>query len=500
MSKLLLEFNDTINAVLDKSKKQKYYTVIRIHKRELYNLTYKNSMVDNISTDNDTGIGMYVFTKSGHFAFGSTNDCSKTSCIMLYETLRKIASKNQIENLNPATEIYKLKRQANLGQDKSHYQNILIDDINTDWIVDNLNTLDKFSKKQSTNISSLFGFNAEIDTWRIIRSDGTDVDWVVPKARFSMSITLRKDSQTVNNRLRVIDVTPEQLFSDLSIYKNKILQSIKMLNEQLDSSALQPEHYPIIIDADLGGMLAHEALGHPAESDLVEAGGSVLSNSHQKYNVRQKIAHSEVTIEDHEKDLSHGYHPYGAFGNARLPVTIINKGVLEESVSDVFSSGSIGVENKNCERSEAYFAPAIPRMSNTYISMNKVKKLSHSKDANLNDPYVLQPVLKKAGLFSKYPKIVYLIEMAGGMVTPVTGDFMFGTCFVYELSSNKVEAKKPVSFSGNVIGALEALEYGMGDVEKNTAGFCGKAEQTAHVRSGGNKLLFFSPTDKIKLA
>ena len=500
MSKLLQEYNETIQTVLGLSKKQQYYTVIRVHKRELFSLSYKSGAIDRITTDKDTGIGMYVFTESGHVAFGSTNDCSKNACVDLYNTLKKIASKNQQSGLDTASQIYELKKQVNLGQDKSHYQGLDIDNINIAWIVENLEKLDKYTKEKEPNISSLFGFNLEVDIWRIIRSDGTDVDWVVPKTRLSMSITLRNKSQTVNCRPRIIDITPELLFSNQDEFKSRILQSIDMLNDQLLSEAMVAKDYPIIIDADLGGMLAHEALGHPAESDLVESGGSVLSDKDSNYNTGEKIAHSEVTIEDHEEDLSHGYHPYGAFGNARLPVTIIDKGLLKESVSDVFSSKSIGVENKNCERSEAYYAPAIPRMSNTYISMNKIKKLSHPLGSELNNPTVLQSALKKDGVFKKYPKIVYLIEMAGGMVTPVTGDFMFGTSFVYELSEDKVEAKKPVSFSGNVIGALEALEYGMGDVQKNTAGFCGKSEQTAHVRSGGNKLLFFSPTNKIKLA
>lgn len=499
MSKLLLQFNPMIDAVLEKSKKLGYYTVIRIHQHEQFNLVYKNSKVDRTSVVGDIGVGMYVFTKSGHVAFGSTNDCTEKSCIGLFDNLSVIASKNQEENLNSAAEIYQLQKQENLGQDQSHYQQYDISSIDIASVVNHLEMLDKHAKTKDSRLKTLFGFNIEIDTWRIVRSDGTDVDWTVPKSRVQLSMTLKKNSQTVNGRLRMIDTTPELLFSDMDYYKDKLSATIKMLKEQLDTVPLEANKYPIIIDADLGGMLAHEALGHPAESDLVESNGSVLANEDVKYRAGQKIAHSEVTVEDHEEDLSHGYHPYGAFGNARLPVTIIDKGILKESVSDIFSSHSIGVTNKNCERSETYFSPAIPRMSNTYISMNKVKKLSHSKGSNLNDPYVLQSALKELDIFKSHPKIVYLIEMAGGMVTPVTGDFMFGTCYVYELSDDKVEAKKPVSFSGNVLGALEALEYGIGDVEKNTAGFCGKAEQTAHVRSGGNKLLFFSPTDKIKV-
>src|SRR5207249_1675319 len=152
---------------------------------------------------------------------------------------------------------------------------------------------------------------------------------------------------------------------------------VAMLQTQLDAGTLAPGHYPIIIDADLGGMVAHEALGHPAESDLVASQGSALADQSGKFIVGTQIADTGVTIEDHEDNLAHGFHPYGAFGNARQHVTIIENGVLRESVSDVFTAGKIGVSNKNCERSEAYYAPAIPRMSNTFVNMTKLEQLQH---------------------------------------------------------------------------------------------------------------------------
>ena len=500
MSKLLQEFSGVIDVVLKEARKQGCYVVMRIHRHDMLNLTYQSNKIDKISTIGDVGIGMYVFTQSGHVAFGSTNDCTDSSCLQLFGVLKKIASENQSKGLRSAPEIYQLPKQPNLGQDKSHYQTLDIDSIDIGWVADNIDKLDRHIKSTNQDIKTLFGFNVEVDTWRIVRSDQTDVDWSVPKSRLMASMTLKTKTQTASDKLRIIDTTPQLLFANTKDQKNNISRTITMLEEQIGASSIEPTTYPLIIDADLGGMLAHEALGHPAESDLVESKGSVLSNNKAQYVVGKKIANSAVSIEDHESDLSHGYHPYGAFGNARMPVTIIDKGVLKESVSDVFSSTKIGVENKNCERSETYFSPAIPRMSNTYISMNNVQELDHPEGANLNDPHVLQSALKDKGIFEQHPKILYLIEMAGGQVAPVTGDFMFGTCFVYELSADGVQARKPVSFSGNVIGALEALEYGIGDVDKSTAGFCGKSEQTAHVRSGGNKLLFFAPTEKIKVA
>lgn len=499
MSKLLRQYDSMIEAVLARAKASDHYVVMRWHHRDFYSLLYKNQAIDKLSFESDYGVGMYVFTKSGHVAFGSTNQLDD-SVLQLFDDLAKVADSNQEAKLATAEQIFELAAQPNLGQDNLHYQTYDVTTIKPNKIAVQLGALENFAKKCDKNINTLLSFNCEVDTWRIVRSDGTDVDWCVPKSRLYMMLTLRGNQQTVNGSFRLIDTTPEDLLSSEANYTQRIGEMITMLQAQLGAVAMQPGHYPTIIDADLGGMVAHEALGHPAESDLVASRGSALGDAQGKFIAGTKIASDGVTIEDHEANLAHGFHPYGAFGNAREHVTIIKDGILRESISDVFTATKIGVPNKNCERSEAYYAPAIPRMSNTYVNMTRLEQLQHDPKSTLRDPQTLQASLAQAGAFQDHPKIIYLQQMTGGMVSPATGDFMFGTGFAYELSAKGVTPHKPVSFSGNVVEALKSLQYGMGDVQKDMAGFCGKSDQVAHVNTGGNALMFFTPTKSVSIA
>jgi len=500
MSKLLREYDEIIEKVLATAKSEGLYVVLRFHRREIFFLSYKNQSVDSQSNNIDAGLGMYVFTSTGHVAFGSTNELISKACLDLYTKLSKIAKANQANELATAEQIFDLEPQANLGQDITHYQMLNVAGLKPSTITPYLAKLESHAKAQNSSVSTLLRFNTELDVWRIVRSDGTDVDWSVPKSRLYIDMSLADESGNSSDTIRLIDSTPALLFSNIEKTKQDINQTLTSIEQQLTASSLAPDQYPLLLDADLAGMLAHEALGHPAESDLVASRASVLANKDARYITGTQVASVNVNVKDHESELAHGYHPYGAFGNKRLPVQIIENGMLKESVSDVFTAAKIGVDNKNCERSEAYYAPAIPRMSNTYISIAKVVTITHPEGSKLTNPAVLQAALKLAGVFETYPQIIYLMKMAGGSVSTATGDFMFGTSGVYSLTKSGVTTHKPVSFTGNVLGALRAIEYGVGDVRKNIAGFCGKSGQTAHVNTGGNELIFFKPTKHVSVA
>jgi TldD protein len=500
MSKLLRQYDNLVDSVLQKAKQDGKYVVLRLHQRDFFEAEYKVGSIYKARTDLDVGCGMYVFTKSGHVSFGSTNDLSLPSIEKLYSQLATIADTNAQTKLATAAEIFDLPMQPNIGQDKLHYVSYdvaKIDIVNLDQqlsiIHNHLITIDK-------SLTSLMRFNFELDQWRIVRSDDTDVDWSNPKTRLMVQMTLKKGSTNSSTAARFYDTTPYQLFKGTNLYTKDLDHAYNLLKDQLSADSVAAGHYPLVLDSNLVGMIAHEALGHPAESDAVATNNSVLANSDGSYKTGDIVASEIVSITDHEPNLTHGFHPYGAFGNLRESVTIIEHGVLRESISDVFTAAKIGVANKNCERSEGYWAPAIPRMSNTYVSVSDTDKIDTSEFTHSNSPAALQSLLTKEGVFDSHPTVYYLQQMTGGMVNPANGTFMFGTGFVYEVTRDKTVAKQPVSFSGNVLGALKSITTGFGDVIFEPGGFCGKSDQVAHVRDGGNEFIMFAPTDEVTIA
>ena len=98
------------------------------------------------------------------------------------------------------------------------------------------------------------------------------------------------------------------------------------LREKADGACCEAGTHDVILDSDLAGILAHEAIGHTCEADLV-LGGSVAGD-----NLGRQVASEKFTLVDHAGR--------GPDGNASIAihvddnstpcrdVTIIENGVL----------------------------------------------------------------------------------------------------------------------------------------------------------------------------
>lgn len=500
MSKLLREHDDMINAALKKADELGVYLVLRINKNEYIALDWKDSGVDSVAIKEKTGVGLYAFTKSGHVGFGSSNQISKDDIVALVESTAAIAKANEAAGTDSAEEIYNLAKQENLGEDSLHYNTTDVASINQDDLQEYSKKIEAIISESSDDVRAVISTSYEQVQWRILRSDGTDVDFALPYARARISMTLRKDGASTRGFVALFKPSLHALLGDLETPSELIAREVAMMRDQLKAGPIQNPgtNQPVLIAGDLAGTLVHEALGHPAESDAVAENASVIGDENGQFAKGTQVAAKGVTVVDHEEGLNHGFHPYGTFGNKRESVTIIDDGVLKESLSDIFTAAKSGVTNKNTERSEDYSMVAIPRMSTTYIKLSP--ELLIETDLPSTEPNQVQAVLKKHGIFKKYPAIHYLIGFRGGSVSPKTGTFMFGSGYTYELSANGVKAVKPASFSGDVLGALKSIEFGAGKLTTDDIGYCGKSSQRAYVSDGGHELIFFTPTKHVGIA
>lgn len=498
--KLLREYDELVSAAKQKAADLNVYIVLRLNKNERIMLNWQNSNVESVSIGARNGAGMYAFTPEGYVGFGSTNTLTKASVTSLVESVAAIAKTNQQAQADTAPEIFELARQANLGEDSLHYNTIEVTAIDQKSLENYCRKIEGIIAACDKNVQPTIAVSYEQVQWRIVRSDETDVDFSLPYARSVMSMTLRDGDKSTQGYVRLFNPRLSELLNDTTTAQRLIEAEISMMRDQLDASSIEATgtEKPILIAGDLAGTLVHEALGHPAESDAVAENSSVLGDESSQFTIGSLVAAKGVTVVDHEEGLNHGFHPYGVFGNKREPVTIIEDGVLKESISDVFTAKKSGVANKNTERSEDYSMAAIPRMSTTYIKL--APELLLENKLLSTSPDTVQALLKKHNVFARYPVIHYLIGFRGGSVSPKTGTFMFGSGYTYELSANSVRAVKPASFSGDVLGALKSIEFGVGELTTDDFGYCGKAGQRAFVSDGGHELILFKPTKHVGIA
>ncbi len=236
----------------------------------------------------------------------------------------------------------------------------------------------------------------------------------------------------------------------------------------LTAARLPGGRMPVVLSAEAGGTMVHEAIGHGLEADLARQGMSVYKDSMGK-----PVGSPLISIVDDStvpgKRGSFGIDDEGTPGQRTV---LVERGVLKGFLHDRLSAMKAGAVPTGNGRRESYRHKPIPRMTNTIILPGGATPAS-----------VLAPVDR--GLF--------VVKMGGGQVNTVNGDFMFEVAEGYRIENGKRgEQVRGATITGN---GPEAL--GMIDAVGNDLGFglgtCGKDGQGVPVGDAQPTLRFGPP-------
>ncbi len=229
--------------------------------------------------------------------------------------------------------------------------------------------------------------------------------------------------------------------------------------EALDASPAKAGEFPVVMDNELAGVFAHEAVGHACEADAVIEGASILRG---KCGV--KIGSELVTIWD-DPALKEGFGRYFFDGEGMRgkKVSLIEKGVVSGYMNSVETAAVLSEKPNGHARSESYSCAPIVRMSNTCIEPGdrKIEELLEMKDG------------------------LYLKGMSGGSVEPFTGQFMFRCVEAFRVKNGEAgERLRGVAITGTIMDTLKGVDALSRDFE-TSPGFCGKNGQSVRVSDGG---------------
>jgi TldD protein len=213
---------------------------------------------------------------------------------------------------------------------------------------------------------------------------------------------------------------------------------------------------PVVLDQELAGVFAHEAVGHASEADLVLEGDSILEN-----RIGEQIASPLVTIIDDPTMHEFGYYPFDAEGSDSKRTEIIRDGVFNSYLHSRETAAKLGGTPGNC-RAQGYSMPVV-RMSNTFID---------NGDSRFEE--MLEEV--RDGM--------YLVGSRGGQVNTGEGIFQFNAEKGYLIKNGELTGiLRDVSLSGKTLEILNHVTL-VGNDLKMTAGRCGKAGQLVPVSDG----------------
>ncbi|HSH81025.1 MAG TPA: metallopeptidase TldD-related protein, partial [Herpetosiphonaceae bacterium] len=339
-------------------------------------------------------------------------------------------------------------------------------------------------------------FMTSREEWRIARSDGTDVRYLLPHGYCYASVTAQQDGHT-HTVSASLARTGYEIFLDAT-ERRALMERAARAAEIAQALPGAPRHaagsYPIVMDYAMAKGLAHEAFGHAAETDGLRT--SILGNG-GVFKRGETMAADIVSIIDEPLPGDHAFQPFSPNGIRRGRATILDHGVLSDALADLFSAEAAGVRIIDAARAQSYGSVPVPRMTNIRIELPDPVPMSGRYEEQT--PEHVRGALLNAGLIQAGRPVLYLSGYKGGQVNPATGDFVFNCAALYELSREGVRLFQPAIFSGQTRAALHAIKAGFGPLQLDAMGFCGKAGQSVPSSGGSHYFLYLDPHPQVAI-
>ncbi|MGQ4808459.1 Metalloprotease TldD [Candidatus Entotheonellaceae bacterium PAL068K] len=216
---------------------------------------------------------------------------------------------------------------------------------------------------------------------------------------------------------------------------------------------------PVILGNGFGGVIFHEACGHPLETEAVRKHASPFSGK-----IGQPIAQPILTaIDDGTLAKRWGSLNIDDEGMPAQRTVLIENGILKTFLADRSGARQVDVPRSGSGRRESYkFAP-VSRMRNTYIDRG---------------PHDIDDMIASidAGLYAK--------KMGGGSVNPATGEFNFAVQEGYVIRQGKLaEPVRGATLIGKGHDILPRISMIGNDLELAT-GMCGASSGWVPVTVG----------------
>jgi TldD protein len=214
----------------------------------------------------------------------------------------------------------------------------------------------------------------------------------------------------------------------------------------------------VVMQNGWGGVLVHEAVGHPLEGDNIARETGVFVGK-----LGKKVANEKFTmVDDGTLPCFRGTTNYDDEGTQMKRNVLIKDGVLAKYMTDILSAKQIKMERTGNGRRESFRHIPIVRMTNTFIDTGKDKP---------------------ADILASTPSGLYVQSLSGGSVNPTTGVFNFTCREAYLIESGKKTTPvKGATLIGNCLDVIQGIDA-VGDDLDFGPGICGKG-QAAEVTAG----------------
>lgn len=231
----------------------------------------------------------------------------------------------------------------------------------------------------------------------------------------------------------------------------------------LDSIPAPAGEMPVIMAPGTGGVLFHEAVGHPLEADIMQKEASIYRGK-----AGEQVASPLVNgVDDATVPNEWGSFSFDDEGEVAQRTVLFEEGVLRGLLYDRVRAQEDDVASTGNGRRQSYASPPIPRMTNSYILAGD----QHHAD-----------------IIADTAKGFYAKSLGGGQTNPATGDFVFGVTEGYLVENGELTTPvRGANLVGRGIDIMLAVDGVAMDFE-TWEGVCGKDGQGVPVGSGSPTL------------
>lgn len=442
---------DILDGALKKSEKfGADYIELRGEQAHLTNIELKEGSISTLSTRDEIGIAIRVLA-GGAWGFSSISGTNGLiDAIEEAYRLAVSASKSRTNKIDIATP------EVNVDRVKKNYKidpaGVNIED-KLSRMFDVNNAL-KSQEKRITAASVKYkdgqgkkyiqtsaGTKLEIDTgfiWNYV--------WVTGKENGRLT-SVRDEIGTVDAGMEFFNVeTPEEIAK----------RTLGKLQLQLKAVTPKGGSFPCVMAPRIVGVLAHEALGHLSEADL-------MVNSAFSELIGKDIAPSFVSMSD-DGNTPDGFGNiiYDEEGTKARKIEIIKNGKLNGLLTNLEYSKRTGFPLSGSARAEDFRSPPIIRMRNTYFERGDA---AHEE------------------LFEGIEFGYYCKDVRGGQAE-LDSSFQLGVQECFEIVNGELaNPVRDLSIGGIAVDSLKQVQA-VGKDFGSDSGRCGKG-QTAFIGAGG---------------
>lgn len=414
-------------------------------------VSVENEKVEAASTSTSRGVGLRLL-KGLRSVYGHTNDLSKASLIRLAEDLSASFEGEQ----EVKVEKFSVKHVKSIHTVQIPYETVSKEEI--------INKLKKMSQIMADYDPKIVrrntGFFSQKEQIVIFNSKGKQIITGKTWARMFCS-AVAVDGDKVQSEFAGPGTQAGWEFFTSTIDTNKVAKDTAELTmKMLYADEAPAGKMPVIIGNGWGGVLFHEACGHPLESTSVSKGLSCFTPE----MVGQKVASDVVSAyDDGTLPNEWGSTSVDDEGNPSQKVCLIKNGVLQDFMIDGFTGRRMNREENGHSRRQNYTFEPCARMTNTYIANGKSTK---------------EEIIANTKL------ALYCVSFAGGSVDPSTGEFNFGASEAYIVRDGKIcEPVRGATLIGKGSEILKQIDMVANDCAFGV-GMCGAGSGSIPVNVG----------------